>query len=145
MSITLDRLAFIKSGKTITEMAKSSMIPRSTLSYVLRGLRKLPDKYITNVRNYYYRDTWARLRSAGLPTHQVRRFYQSNPSNVTEILYTVNDTVTKLRDDKIERYESRYQRELKGTELEEMKLKYEDSIRAGMKVADTTIEEWSDY
>ena len=74
-------------------VSRQTGIPQSTLSYVRRGLRQLPDKYVNPLRNTFQREAYARLRAQGAPTFEARRYSWLTP----ERAQTAIDTLTIKR------------------------------------------------
>lgn len=67
MSEIIERLQYIAEQHTQAWIVQNTDIPQSTLSYVLRGLRELPEKYFTSANNLYQKEVVSRLTAQGLP------------------------------------------------------------------------------
>lgn len=61
-------------GMSLADISTETGIPQSTLSYVTRGLRSLPDQYKQSTINAYKRSTTSYLKEARFPQRTVSRF-----------------------------------------------------------------------
>lgn len=105
---TLDRLYGRYSYNQISERTG---IPIATLSYVIRGERNLPTKYILPLRNAYARLNYLELREAGLPVQLARSLRWASTLKRADYLSSANSLIGQLVDYRYVEYnESRKRR-----------------------------------
>lgn len=89
MSSYAQRLSFMKQYMTYTEMSELTGIPRSTLNYVVRGVRDLSQQYRPLVEPAYRKTAYHALRDAGFSSYQANRWKWYSPSRVMEVMQDV--------------------------------------------------------
>jgi len=71
-------------------LSEASGVPRSTLSYVARGLRELPKQYSSSIRNVYQSEAYYNMKASGLSTTQANRFRWYSPETVLNVESTIS-------------------------------------------------------
>lgn len=104
MSWSQDRLAALSQRHSYRTISRETGIPVSSISYVIRGQRKLPSKHIRQLRNYYSRDVYAQLRSAGLNPRIARRYRWFSTAHQQEFIEEASDVVEQLAGYRLEQY-----------------------------------------
>lgn len=85
MNIDTRRLQYLLKNYTQKAISQLSSIPTSTLSYVVRGLRNLPGKYNSILRNLYQRTVMYNLKSLGASYYIRKRFSWYIPERVQQV------------------------------------------------------------
>lgn len=104
MSWASERLVYMNRTMSLSQISASSSIPKSTISYVMRGERNLPNKYHNPLRSAYQRTAYHDLRNVGLSVTQSDRFKWYSPSKVVDILDEVINVVSKLVNARLDQY-----------------------------------------
>jgi hypothetical protein len=104
MSWAGDRLAFLSERYSYREIRELTGVPESTISYVIRGERKLGAQYILNVRSAYSRTVYRELRDAGASVYVARKYTWRSTASVAEFLGESDTMVRNLADYRLEQY-----------------------------------------
>lgn len=120
-------------------------IPRSTLSYVVRGTRNLPTRYYDTVRKLYARETYARFRGVGMPAHIARGFRYGSPPRIEEIVGKWKDKVSFLSEGWIAKRRETFKAQGIYVSAEDLKEEAEEAIMEGLEQSGKTIEQIYDY
>lgn len=104
MAWYVDRLRWLKERITGQEISSNTGIPNSTLSYVIRGLRTLPSRYLKPTRLFYTRSAYRALRNVGLSVDLARRYRGLAPSSLDRILAQANDNLERLVNYRFDQY-----------------------------------------
>jgi len=147
MSIELERLQYLNETHTQTWISQQTGIPQSTLSYVLREQRELPQQYYSGVLTTYMTNTAYRMSDAGLPVHQVPRFQVQEPEIVRSVTAYVNDTAMKLAEGYV--IKQAYDQDIPDSQVQSyINDNISDAvqyIRDSLRRSEKPIEEWEDY
>lgn len=89
------QIGFLITYKSQSWISRETGIPRSTLSYVARGLRELPQQYKTTLTNTYGREAYAQLRNSGLSSYQANRWKWYIPETAQSV---IDNTILKVKE-----------------------------------------------
>jgi len=81
LNIAQRRLGFILQNRSYGYTTVESGIPRSTLWYEKQGIRKLPAKYTSKLRNFYQREAYHRLHSEGFSAINAKQLSWYSPES----------------------------------------------------------------
>jgi len=82
LTIAQRRLSLLLQKKSYTYVSTQSGIPRSTLWYAQAGIRKLPAKYASALRNTYQREAYHRLHDSGFSAINAKNLSWYAPESV---------------------------------------------------------------
>lgn len=138
------RLSFMKQYMTYTEMSELTGIPRSTLNYVVRGVRSLSEQYRPLVEPNYRKTAYRALRDAGFTSYQANRWKWYSPSRVMSVMQDVSTHTAFLARGTALKQWAHYQRE--GIEVDWDEL-YKDALRKqeyAYQNSDMSLEEYKE-
>jgi hypothetical protein len=145
-SIFTLELQYINTTISQAEIVRQTGIPASTLSYVIRELRELPEIYAGAVSSYYSTIVAHNLVGMGLSEQQANRFTTNTPDQVLTIESYVADIANALTEGAIVRG---YTRDEEGLSVQNYINKHYDeyynSILSSLSNSDKPIELWNDY
>ena len=104
MSWAGDRLAYLSQKYSYSEIREVTGVPESTISYVIRGERKLPGQYFLNVRSMYSRTIYAELRSAGATPEVAARFRGRSVARTVKYIEESHSIVNQLSAQRLDQY-----------------------------------------
>ena len=81
LTIAQRRIGFVVQKQSYAYLAKQSGIPKSTLWYAQKGIRALPKKYTSALRNTYQRESYGRLHVAGWSSTEARQLSWYSPES----------------------------------------------------------------
>jgi hypothetical protein len=84
-TIDTRRITYTLMTRSQAWLSEASGVPRSTLSYVARGLRELPAQYRESIRNVYQGEAYGNLRMSGASSTQANRFKWYVPETVLNV------------------------------------------------------------
>ncbi len=85
MSASQDRLNFMKDqGMSDITIEGLTGIPRSTVGFVRRGERTLPNEYVRGLYNDYRKVSYHYLTEEAMPYHQARKYSSASVQKVNE-------------------------------------------------------------
>lgn len=98
MSWREEQLQFMRYdvGLSLSEIHYRTGIPKSTLSYVTRGLRTTPKAYDTSIRKAYKSESYYYLKDQGFPAHQANRFRGYGTDTIRELANDMNTMIESL-------------------------------------------------
>jgi len=144
-SISIRRAVFLRSKTTLTNISQSTGIPVSTLSYVSRGERNLPSKYITPLRNFYQRTSYQLMRTAGISVNQAHRFSWYQPEKVQLVLTEFETKIKYLTEGYVANYKKYIDGEIDDNQVLELWYDGEKAIREGIEESEEPYEKWLEY
>jgi hypothetical protein len=141
-----DRLMFTLETNTQSYVSEQTGIPRSTLSYVARGLRELPADYYVDVNNFYSRYVADRLFDDGAPVHQATRFANASIATVKSKEIFIRQVAQGITEQHLIRQAANDG--LSGAQIETLFTDawYEtyDAIVSSMQQSEKPLEEWAE-
>ena len=111
LNIAQRRLGFILQKKTYSYTVVQSGIPRSTLWYAKQGIRALPKKYASALRNLYQRESYHRLHDAGFSAINAKQLSWYSPESARLKVAEMNMLVQKYTLGGLAQAERKAQRE----------------------------------
>ena len=144
-TLNVRRLSMILRERSAAWVSRQTGIPQSTLSYVRRGLRPLPQKYVAPLRNTYQREAYARLRAQGAPTHQARRFSWVTPERAQTAIDTLNIKRGELTMGYVQKLIAIDDLDMSDETILELWPEAEDAILEGMQNSLESLETIYDY
>lgn len=96
MSWAGDRLGYLSQRYSYSEIREITGVPESTISYVIRGERKLPGQYFLNVRSMYSRTVYAELRASGATPDVAARFRGRSVARTVAYIQESQSVATQL-------------------------------------------------
>ncbi|MBA7574171.1 hypothetical protein ES708_15973 [subsurface metagenome] len=81
LNIAQRRLGFILQKRSYGYAVLESGIPKSTLWYAKQGIRALPKKYTSALRNLYQRESYHRLHDAGFSAINAKQLSWYSPES----------------------------------------------------------------
>ena len=145
MVLALRRLLFTLQDQSQAWVSRETGIPKSTLSYVARGIRALPKQYELANRNVYQREGYRRMEETGVSANQARRFSWYVPEKVTNVISTVNEKVKYLKVGYLGQKEHALGRSTLPGERKAILKEADVAIREGLRQSPYTYEEWERY
>lgn len=115
-----NRLAYILKYNTQINTSKETGIPQSTISFVQRGIRDLPKKYFTQLRNFYQRTVRSSLRNLGASSVVSNRFSWYSVSKVEEVEGFYTDIVETKTQYYVDRKNTQMGGEMSDEEITEL-------------------------
>ena len=134
-------------GDTRSDMwiARETGIPRSTLGYVRRGERRLPERYRSQIRNLYQREGYRRMREVGVSRAQARRFSWYTPAKVREVTETVKKLVADLTSKRVINMIGHPDSEYVPADYESLFVEQYQYVRDAFRESPKPYESWQDY
>ncbi len=90
------QLTFVAGTRSDAWIAQETGIPRSTVGFVRRGERDLPDSYSNIMRNLYQRESYDRMKQIGFSAAQANRFRSYAPATVLDYMAEVSNKIETL-------------------------------------------------
>ena len=86
-SIYTDELIYMSTYYNRTDLSNITGIPSSTLGYVLRGERELPDKYLSNTHYQYSLTAYENLMMSGANRNAAMQVCGQPPENILDMQF----------------------------------------------------------
>ena len=93
---TAAQLSFVADTRSDAWIAQETGIPRSTVGFVRRGERDLPEQYSTAIRALYQREAYDRMKETGFSAMQANRFRSYAPDSVRYYMAEVSNKISEL-------------------------------------------------
>lgn len=90
------KLTFLLTERDVPWIGRESGIPWANIRSVIAGTSQFTTGEARRIRNTYQRESYSRLREAGMPAHQARRFSWFAPSSVEPKIETVKTAIADL-------------------------------------------------
>lgn len=144
-SLNIRRLQYTATFLSQKKISEATGIPQSTLSFVLRGKRHLPKKYISSTRNFFQRTVYNNLRGLGMSTIQAKRFSWYSPTSIIEIEGTMKMKLNDLTLGIIGQLTKRLDHKPTIQEINSLYGEAREKLILGMQKSHKVYEEWLDY
>jgi hypothetical protein len=139
------RLNFMLENHSQAEVSLMTGIPQSTISYVSRGLRDLPDIYKNDVKNAYQRDAYKQLLNAIPNTVNANRFRGYAPDTVRGVIKEMNALVEEYSYGAVASIFQNLQRDPTKQEIQTALPASIEAVKAGLAASYYSLEIWRDY
>lgn len=132
MTWALERLLYLNQRYSFSQIEAQTGIPKTTISYVTRGERLLPTKYILPLRNAFARYNYLQLREAGLPTQLARSLRWASEDKRNQYLTSANKLIGQLVDYRFNQYNETLKRQGRWVSDEDTRNRLHQSITKAM-------------
>lgn len=139
------RLNWLLEHKNQTEVSVMTGIPQSTISYVSRGLRDLPEQYKPSLRNAYQREVYATLNSIVPNKVNSNRWRGYAPNTVNDVIKGMNDMIELYSYGAVSSIFKVLGREPTSDEIMTALPAARQSVIDGLANSPKSYEDWSDY
>jgi hypothetical protein len=142
MSWASERLEYLHTDHSYSQISAITSIPASTISYVINNQRQLPNQYRSSLRNSYQREVYSDLRTVGLSATQSQRFSWYSPTKVIDVIQDVNSLVDSLIQGRMDQYKNYLMSTGQYTDDTQVVNILESSIRESLRNSDLPEERY---
>jgi len=145
MATAAAKLTFLLSERTVPWLGRESGIPWDVIRSVSAGTGTFTTRQARQFRNLYQRESYSRLREAGMSSGQARRFSSYGPESVMERKEKVTAVIVKLAESRTAQVAKRYEDEGILYDTEDIFADEWQSIWEGMRKSREEYETWVKY